>query len=205
MKFPRFYNPFARIRDLEDANFALKRRNRNLKSVNNDQRSQLSRLIREQKAAAVEINELSDNWQRLYGEVVAELDAHEQAVEDFMLEREVLKANIGHRDAIALAFLSNLMGAEQVITANDATLELANQATEELAAEVLELRASAQSQAAETLEVVGFVKACEAALSAAGVVVSDTEEGPRVLVSSSAIIAGLKSGLIGSIPEPLAA
>lgn len=202
MKFPRFYNPFARIRALVVANDRLKKRNALIRDDNRALRSAVRTLRNEQRAAAFEIGALSDKWRCLYNDVLNELDVTEQANEAFMIEREELKANIALRDAVGVQLVSCLMSAEAAITANDASLQLSQQELEAIAAEVLELRTDNQQQAGETLEVVGYVKACESSLAAAGIVIVDTEEnGPRVLVDTQVLLAALKAGQVGTLTQ----
>lgn len=196
MKFPRFYNPFRRIRELEGHVGRLERRNRVIRDDNRVLREQRIALINEVQEGARDIEKLSRDWLSLHRQVLQELDGHEQANEAFMVEREELKANIALRDAIGIQLVASLMAAEEVITANDATVQLGEQANEELATEVLTLRQEAQQQAGETSAVVGYVKSCEDALKVVGIAIVDGETGPEVTVDQSAFLSALRLGFI---------
>ena len=203
MKFPRFYNPFRRVRELEETLNGMYAGKRKLRATIREQRDVIEGLRDQESGLSRQVAflerqsiEIGHNWLTLYNEVSQDLSGHEQANEAFMLEREELKANIQLRDAIGIQLVASLMAAEEVITANDANLQLAEQANEELAAEVLTLRQEVQQQAGEVAETVGYVKACEEALKVVGITIVDTASGPEVAVDQEAFLSALRLGFI---------
>lgn len=130
-----------------------------------------------------EYNLLADTWKGTYREQTVRLEGAEQACEAFMAEREELKGAIKLRDIAGISLCKTAVEQEAVILAVSQDLAAHVQANEALIAERDELAAH-----------VPYLKSVEEVLSAAGVTVQDTPEGPKVTVSVPSLMAAGKAG-----------
>ncbi len=198
MKFPKFYNPFRRIRDLEatiaandvtlNGMFAGKRK---LRETIRNLRADLADARLAANENAREAIRIGNNWHVQFCEVVEELGDHEQAVEAFMVEREELKANIALRDTVGVELVGALMEAEGII-----------QSLKEAVADAQASDTAQTQETVEIVEIVEYVKACEAALSAVGITIEDGEEGPQVRLDQEVFLSAVRLGIL---PSPKAA
>jgi hypothetical protein len=109
------------------------------------------------------------------------LDNADQAIDGFMEERETFKQALALGNAIT----------SQLDTDVGNLADIALQLTAKLTAS--ENRVAIQ--AAETLEVVSYVKLVEAELAKAGIEITDTDEGPRVVVNEVEFVGAVSTSL----------
>jgi len=170
MTFFRKLNPFATIRTLRADNAKLNLALANYRDANRF-------LIAQRDVLEADL----DRHQSALSFFVDYAGAHEQAVAEFMDERETFK------DRLVLA--------AAIVDVIDTDNDLAQEANQELVGLVNVAENQAVAQAAETLEVVGYVKLVEAKLAAAGIEIIDGENGPEVVVDEAAFVGAVATSL----------
>lgn len=157
---------------------------------------------------------VKDNWMTSYFELDAinddtldklakaqkRLAAHSQAVEAFMVERADFKEAELAADAYIAALVQEGDRKDAMIEAvNKAamdTLVLAQGIIDNLRARVTFLEADGSAQAEETLEVVSYVKQCEAALKYIGITIEETDEGrPAITINGAAFVPAMEESV----------
>lgn len=202
MKFPRFYNPFARIRDLEASLEEAQAYNEKL--ADGLATTVFGSIVAIAQAQA-EAEEIGNNWHRLYVDVCEDLEVAEQAIDAFMDDRETLKYNIALRDELGVELMAAGASVEEELQTTRGALERAVGDVQGLAVEVEDLKQDSIGQATHTLEVVRYVKDAEAALSAVGVTLTDAAAGPHVNIDLDAILAAVRTGAVTTVTTTEAA
>lgn len=170
MTFFRKLNPFATIRALRAENATLNLALANYRDANRF-------LIGQRDFIDAEL----DRHQAALSFFVDYAGAHEQAVAEFMEERETFK------DRLVLA--------AAIVDVIDSDNDVAQEANEQLEGLVNVAENQAAAQAAETLEVISYVKVVEAKLAAAGIEIIDGPNGPDVVVDEAAFVGAVATSL----------
>lgn len=189
MKFPRFYNPFRRIRELEA-------------SIDNLTSSYEDRLyyfksVHESLSAQVY------RYAKLTASMGKNQDDLEQAIEAFMDEREELKLAIDVRHQVNVMLLKFLEKAYEDAQVDDAALSLAAKELGDLdgaltsaQAQIDRMDSEATTQAEEIVETIAYLKQVEAALEHAGITIGEDEDcNPVVVINERAFMSAISSAL----------